>query len=49
MQRAIAKSNPTKEPPTVGKPVIVDPAESIRSRPGGSKSGRKGAKKDDAP
>jgi len=22
VQRAIAKSNPTKEPPTVGKPVI---------------------------
>jgi hypothetical protein len=47
LQRAIAKSNPTKEPPTVGKPVIVDPAEP-RSRPEGSKTGRKRSRKDDA-
>jgi hypothetical protein len=25
IRRAIAKSDPTKEPPTVGKPVIIDP------------------------
>ena len=24
VQRAIKKDNPTKEPPTVGKPVIID-------------------------
>jgi hypothetical protein len=27
VQRAIAKDNPTQEPPTVGKPVIIDPDE----------------------
>jgi hypothetical protein len=26
VQRAIRKDNPAKEPPTVGKPVIIDPA-----------------------
>jgi hypothetical protein len=26
VQRAIRRDNPAKEPPTVGKPVIVDPA-----------------------
>jgi hypothetical protein len=26
LPRAIKKSDPLKEPPTVGKPVIVDPA-----------------------
>ena len=25
VQRAIRKDNPAKEPPTVGKPVIIDP------------------------
>ena len=25
IRRAIAKSDPSKEPPTVGKPVIIDP------------------------
>jgi hypothetical protein len=49
VQRAIVKSNPTKEPPTVGKPVIVDPAEPARSRPKGSKSGVKRSREDDAP
>jgi hypothetical protein len=27
VQRAIRKDNPAKEPPTVGKPVIIDPPE----------------------
>ena len=27
VQRAIKKDNPTKEPPTVGKPVIIDPPD----------------------
>jgi len=34
VRRAIAKSNPTKEPPTVGKPVIIDP---VKPNPAGSK------------
>ena len=27
VQRAIRKDNPAKEPPTVGKPVIIDPPD----------------------
>ena len=27
VQRAIKKDNPAKEPPTVGKPVIIDPPD----------------------
>jgi hypothetical protein len=27
LQRAIRKDNPVKEPPTVGKPVIIDPPD----------------------
>jgi hypothetical protein len=30
VQRAIKKDNPAKEPPTVGKPVIIDPADDAR-------------------
>src|SRR5262245_25264584 len=49
VQRAIAKSKPTKEPPTVGKPVIVDPAEPRRSVPARSKRSRKPSRTDEAP
>ena len=31
VRRAIAKANPTREPPTVGKPVIIDPAKPNRA------------------
>jgi hypothetical protein len=34
VRRAIAKSDPTKEPPTVGKPVIIDPVQPHRRKPG---------------
>ena len=27
IRRAIRKADPTREPPTVGKPVIIDPAD----------------------
>jgi hypothetical protein len=27
VRRAIRKDNPAKEPPTVGKPVIIDPTD----------------------
>jgi hypothetical protein len=37
VRRAIAKSNPTKEPPTVGKPVIIDPVAPAKPNPAGSK------------
>ena len=30
MRRAIRKDNPVKEPPTVGKPVIIDPPDETR-------------------
>jgi hypothetical protein len=30
IQRAIRKDNPAKEPPTVGKPVIIDPPDEAR-------------------
>jgi hypothetical protein len=30
IRRAIRKDNPAKEPPTVGKPVIVDPPDDAR-------------------
>jgi hypothetical protein len=29
-QRAIRKDNPAKEPPTVGKPVIIDPPDDAK-------------------
>ena len=29
-QRAIRKDNPAKEPPTVGKPVIIDPPDETK-------------------
>jgi hypothetical protein len=32
VRRAIAKSDPTKEPPTVGKPVISDPVKPHRQK-----------------
>lgn len=41
MRRAIAKSNLAKEPPTVGKPVIVEPAEAERARSAGRKRGKR--------
>ena len=31
IQRAIKKNNPAKESPTVGKPVIIDPADDAKS------------------
>ena len=30
VQRAIRKDNPAKEPPNVGKPVIIDPADDAK-------------------
>ena len=33
VRRAITRSNPLRDPPTVGKPVISDPAEPRRSSP----------------
>jgi hypothetical protein len=30
MRRAIRKDNPAKVPPTVGKPVIIDPPDEAR-------------------
>ena len=30
VQRAIRKDNPAKEPPTVGKPVIIDPPDEAK-------------------
>ena len=30
VQRAIRKDNPAKEPPTVGKPVIIDPPDEVK-------------------
>lgn len=44
VQRAIAKANPTKEPPIVGKPVISDPA---KPNPAGSKSRARRKEEDD--
>jgi hypothetical protein len=38
VRRAIAKSDPTKEPPTVGKPVIIDPVAPAKSKVAGVKS-----------
>ena len=32
VRRAIAKSDLTKEPPTVGKPVIIDPVAPAKSK-----------------
>jgi hypothetical protein len=32
VRRAIAKANPTKDRPTVGKPVIVDPVQPQRGK-----------------
>jgi hypothetical protein len=38
LQRAIKKDNPAKEPPTVGKPVIIDPSDEPRwDKPDGAK------------
>jgi hypothetical protein len=34
VRRAIAKANPTKDRPTVGKPVIVDPVQPQRRKSG---------------
>lgn len=31
LQRAIRKDNPVKEPPTVGKPVIIDPPDAKKT------------------
>lgn len=44
VRRAIAKANPTKEPPTVGKPVIIDPA---RPNPAGSTARQRRKDQDD--
>jgi hypothetical protein len=33
LERAIDKTNPVKEPPTVGKPVIIDPAQAASTVP----------------
>jgi hypothetical protein len=33
VRRAIARSHPLQEPPTVGRPVIIDPAEPRRPSP----------------
>jgi hypothetical protein len=30
VQRAIRKDNPAEEPPTVGKPVIIDPTDEAK-------------------
>jgi hypothetical protein len=30
VQRAIRKDNPAKEPPTVGKPIIIDPPDETK-------------------
>jgi hypothetical protein len=30
IQRAIRKDNPAKEPPTVGKPVIIEPPDQAK-------------------
>ena len=30
VQRAIRKDNPAKEPPTVGKPVIIEPPGEVK-------------------
>jgi len=38
VRRAIAKSDPTKEPPTVGKPVITDPVKSRHRKCGEQRS-----------
>jgi hypothetical protein len=38
IRRAIAKSDPTKEPPTVGKPVIIDPVAPAKAKLAGAKS-----------
>jgi hypothetical protein len=46
LERAIAKSDPTKQRPTVGEPVIIDPpkkprpAEASRTKAGGKRSSR---------
>ena len=39
VQRAIRQDNPAKEPPTVGKPVIIDPPD--QARPAVKEPGRK--------
>lgn len=41
VQRAIKKDNPAKEPPTVGKPVIIDPADAKPPSDGPAKKSRK--------
>jgi len=38
VRRAIAKSDLTKEPPTVGKPVIIDPVAPAKAKLAGAKS-----------
>jgi hypothetical protein len=46
IRRAIQRTNPVKEPPTVGKPVIIDPAEPIEPT-SAAKSKRRGQRKDE--
>ena len=44
VRRAIARSNPLRDPPTVGKPVISDPAEPGRAS---AERGKRGGKRKD--
>ena len=47
VRRAIAKSNPTKEPPTVGKPVIIDPVAPAKPTPADRKTPERRKDEDD--
>mgnify|MGYP003694533707 CR=1 FL=1 len=47
VRRAIARSNPTKEPPTVGKPVIIDPVARARPTPADRKPQERRKDEDD--
>jgi hypothetical protein len=49
VRRAIAKSNPTKEPPTVGKPVIIDPVAPARPTAADRKPPERCKDEDDRP
>ena len=43
IRRAIRKTDPTDEPPTVGKPVIIDPAEERAATRAGKRSQHRAA------
>ena len=49
IRRAIAKSDPSKEPPTVGKPVIIDPVAPAKPNLAGGRPGQRRKDEDAKP